>query len=107
MLASTGVFVIVAAFGVCLLARQVHPISFFTSLAGSWLVVGLGALVFVPLMMLLALSSGAYDPARDDGMTPDSVTWLWYRLWFFVGLFLVVSIPVIRFQFWSSPPTTH
>ena len=107
MLVFTGVLVIVAAIGVYVVARQIRPISFFKSLACSWLVVGFGALVFVSLVMMSALSSGAYDPIRDDGMTPEYVPWLWYRLWFFVVFYLLVSIPIVGLLLWPSRPTRH
>jgi hypothetical protein len=104
MLVVTGVLVILGAIGTYFVARQIRPMSLFKSLGFSWLVIGLGALVLVPLMVMSALSSGAYDPVRDDSVTAESVPWLWFRLRFFVVFALVVSIPVVAILVWSRRP---
>ena len=88
-------------------ARQVHPISFLKSLAISWLAIGLGCSVCLPLMMMSALSSGAYDPVRDDCANVESVPWRWIRLCSFVAFAFVVSIPIVAWLMWSRRPTRH
>lgn len=79
------------------LRRLELPLRLSHVLGVLWLLIGVPTLIGVPWAMLEAIRSGAYDPVRDDFMSPDAAQLIRPRLLLSITWGLAASLCVVSF----------